>query len=66
MGTEVAAWVRHYSSGFFTNAHLRSRLEEVEALTPHQRFEKDYPHRHAIAAALRYLLSKPGIQTKLF
>lgn len=66
MAPEVAAWVRHYSSGFFTNAHLRSRLEEVEALRPHQRHEKDFADRYAIAAALRHLLSKPGTQTKLF
>jgi hypothetical protein len=66
LSPEVAAWVRHYSSGFFCRAHLTARLEEVQQLTPHQQYHKDYPHRHAISAALCHILSQPGTQLSIF
>lgn len=53
---QVAAWVRHFDSGFFTPAHWRARLQELQGwISP---YEKDYHDQEAMRQALRQLLEK--------
>lgn len=58
MSAEVAAWVRHYASGYFTRAALEAQLRELE----HGRRQFAYGKRDEAGArrqALAQLLRGP-------
>lgn len=62
---EVAAWVRHYSSGFFTPQYLRNDLHNLEQRIAWFPVYREWEREYRIAA-LRQLVDQPGIQRTLF